>query len=93
MFIKAVLDPARVLGRMAMLLDAPPPPSLRRSLRWDVCQHEEDVEVRGGGARRRVPFLPTAAAQVCLHASFYLYVKNGFNKLKPSAVLRSGSSG
>lgn len=56
------LTPHQVLGRMAMLLDAPPPFAAPEPL-LDVCQHEEDVEVRGGGAgRRRCARRPTPRA-------------------------------
>ena len=65
---------------MAMLLDAPPPcaaPEPRAPGRGlpKRMPDEEDDFLRGEEGRRRVPFLPTAAAPVYLHASFYLYVK------------------
>ena len=86
-----------------MLLHAPPPlaapvpPGPRAGASASTPQGGKEGKeggdfLRKEEGRRRVPFLPTAAAQVCLHASFYLYVKNGFNKLKPGAVLRSGCS-
>ena len=104
MFIQAPLDPARVLDRLAIILHAPPPlaapvpPGPRAEASASTPQggdegKEGDDFLRKEEGRGRVPFLPTAASQVCLHASFYLYVKNGFNKLKPGAVLRSASSG
>ena len=46
--ICASLDPARVLGRMAVLLDAPPPLRCAGASARSVCRAEEDVGARAG---------------------------------------------
>ena len=79
-FICASLHPARMLGHMAMLLDAPPPFAALeprapgRGLQKSLPDEEDDF-LRGEEGRRRVPFLPTAAAPIYLHASIFLHIK------------------